>query len=184
MPLDVINFAASEVILRNGPGPVEPATAARLSIAASLLPGIAGLLVPIIAVRSQASVGGGRERIAVPDVTGNPLDDASATLKADRLLAQPRRVFSNEVEKGTVIRQVPAGGEDVPENFPVQLTVSDGPPPDGDDGNDVVTTEDLEAAKLELEARIDELGAKIDALGKRLPPNPPAQSPSMPSKVS
>lgn len=184
MPLDVINFVASEVILRNGRAPAEPATAARLSLAASLIPGVAGLVVPIIAARPRVSVGGA-ERIAVPDVVGSSLDDASATLKADRLLTRARSVFSNEVVKGTVIRQVPVGGADVPENFSVQLIVSDGPPPPDDGGEgDVVTPKDLDAAKLELEARIDGLGAKIDALAKKWPSYQPAPStPPVPAKT-
>ena len=68
--------------------------------------------------------------VLVPDVTGQKLNDALATLKAAKLkVGQTLETFSETAPKGTVIGQQPPPLTQVPEETPVNLIVSKGPPP-------------------------------------------------------
>jgi serine/threonine-protein kinase len=62
----------------------------------------------------------------IPDVTGLPTPRALARLRAAELQARTQAVASRE-PKGTVLRQLPQAGTEVPKNSPVVLVVSSGP---------------------------------------------------------
>ena len=155
--MDLVNFAASEVILRNRKPPVHRRKAARLSIAASLVRGPIGLLVPILAERAQGSTGRTEEGVAVPNVVGSTLDAATAVLQTGRLVVESRRAYSADVRKDTVISQEPQAHVPRPFGSTVRLLVSDGgvpPAPAPDVGpSDTATAEQLETAKQEIESQ-------------------------------
>jgi beta-lactam-binding protein with PASTA domain len=72
----------------------------------------------------------GPERIAVPDVTGKPADQAKQLLTAARLTpGGSSEDFSPTVPPGSVISTSPAAGQQLPVNAPVALVVSKGPAP-------------------------------------------------------
>jgi serine/threonine-protein kinase len=72
----------------------------------------------------------GPERIAVPDVTGKPADQARQQLTAARLTpGTSSEDFSPTVAQGSVISSSPAAGQQLPVNAPVALVISKGPAP-------------------------------------------------------
>jgi hypothetical protein len=197
MPLDVVNIVGSEVILRSAAPRADPATTARISIAAGLIPGIAGLVLPIVAARSRLGSGGGgggggSEGVVVPNVSDGKttLEQATTKLTADSLVAASQPAYSADYEKDIVISQRPQAGSVRPLNSTVRLVVSDGPPPSGGGtGTSAggVTADQLMAAKQEIEQQLrnsrrdievtierriktatDELSAQITGLGETL----------------
>lgn len=194
MPLDVVNIAASEVILRNSGNGVDKATIARTSIAAGLIPGVLGLVVPLVVARSQKANGGGStaEGTEVPNVAdGNTtLDQATQKLATSRFGISSHRAFSADVKSGIVISQTPKAGTIRPLDSRVSVVVSDGPPPpQGVPGSGSVpaTEDELFAAKLEIESQLSSakqeienqiagLGTKIDTIAKRAPAAGQAES--------
>ena len=90
----------------------------------------------------------GRRPIEVPDVTGDPRDEAVAAIEDAGLVAQVGEAYSTKVEKGRIISQDPSDGS-LFRGDPVSLVVSLGPEtieiPD-------VEGDDADAAKAELEA--------------------------------
>ncbi|MBV6696206.1 Stk1 family PASTA domain-containing Ser/Thr kinase [Kitasatospora aureofaciens] len=79
------------------------------------------------------TVSKGPKRIAVPDVTGKPADQAAAALTGAQLAkGSVTGTYNDTVPEGTVISSSPAAGQQVPENTPVSLVVSKGmvPVPD------------------------------------------------------
>jgi len=179
MPIDVLNLVASEVILGNTPTPVDPATKARVSIAAALVPGPIGLALPIITARrvgdggGGGGGGGGGNGVAVPDVTGLSQASAEAVLKRNRLAFTSVQAFSTEVTKEDVISQTPDAGTILPLGGTVRLVISLGPPDIDNNGDTTpVTTADLDEAKEELENRFStgldglktELGNQINTV--------------------
>ncbi|MDH6115896.1 beta-lactam-binding protein with PASTA domain/serine/threonine protein kinase [Kitasatospora sp. GAS204A] len=78
----------------------------------------------------KVTVSKGPERIAVPDVTGKPLDQAQQQLTAARLTpGSTTQDYSPSVPQGSVISTAPAAGQPLPVNAPVALVVSKGPAP-------------------------------------------------------
>jgi serine/threonine-protein kinase len=72
----------------------------------------------------------GPERIAVPDVTGKPLDQAKQALTQARLTpGTSTQDYSPTVPQGSVISTDPAAGQQLPVNTAVSLVVSKGAPP-------------------------------------------------------
>ncbi|MEM9171660.1 MAG: PASTA domain-containing protein, partial [Pseudomonadota bacterium] len=68
--------------------------------------------------------------VNVPNVVGLAEAQARATLTSNRLtIGNVSLVFSNTVAAGLVISQDPAAGVSVPDSSPVDLVVSNGPPP-------------------------------------------------------
>ena len=65
-------------------------------------------------------------RTEVPDVSGLPLARALARLRASELKPRAQEVPSRE-PKGTVLRQLPGAGTEVPKNSPAIIVVSRGP---------------------------------------------------------
>lgn len=159
MPLDVMNIVASQVILSNATTPPDPETTARVSVAAGLVPGPIGLVLPIIAGRQAAEDGGGQEGIIVPDVEGETREAATAELEGSRLKVTVQKAFSTGVKSGTVVRQNPAAGSVRPLNSTVTIIVSDGPPPENgeDDSGDAVTRAEFEAGMKSLNDKLDQL---------------------------
>ncbi|MGW7822631.1 Stk1 family PASTA domain-containing Ser/Thr kinase [Streptomyces puniciscabiei] len=89
----------------------------------------------------------GPETVNVPDVTGRPLAEARARLKADGL--EPgmiTRQFSEDVASGSVIATTPQAGTRRHAGSAIALTVSKGSPIDVPD----VTGEDLDSARHDL----------------------------------
>jgi hypothetical protein len=159
MPLDVMNIVASQVILSNATTPPDPETTARVSVAAGLVPGPIGLVLPILAGRQAAEDGGGQEGIIVPDVEGKSREAATAELEGSRLKVTVQKAFSTKAESGIVVRQSPAAGSVRPLNSTVTIIVSDGPPPENgeDDGGDAVTRAEFEAGMKSLNDKLDQL---------------------------
>ncbi|WP_280671977.1 MULTISPECIES: Stk1 family PASTA domain-containing Ser/Thr kinase [unclassified Kitasatospora] len=72
----------------------------------------------------------GPERIAVPDVTGKPLDQARQQLSSARLTpGTTSQDYSPSVPQGSVISTAPAAGQQLAVDAPVSLVVSEGPAP-------------------------------------------------------
>jgi beta-lactam-binding protein with PASTA domain len=65
-------------------------------------------------------------KVDVPDVTGLPVAQAQARLRAAELIPRAQNVASRQ-PKGRVLRQVPAAGTEVPKDSPVVIIVSAGP---------------------------------------------------------
>ena len=68
----------------------------------------------------------GPDLLPVPDVTGKPLAEATATLNDAGFKAEPTQVFSDRVPAGRVVSQAPADGQAVRDSA-VRLQVSKGP---------------------------------------------------------
>ncbi|MBC7375567.1 MAG: serine/threonine protein kinase, partial [Frankiales bacterium] len=68
----------------------------------------------------------GPDLLPVPDVTGKPVAEATATLNAAGFRAEPTEVFSDGVPAGRVVSQAPADGQAVRDSA-VRLQVSKGP---------------------------------------------------------
>ena len=62
----------------------------------------------------------------MPNVTGMTVDEATSLLSAKKMNITRDRAASTEVEKGRVISQIPAAGDQVTRDDPVTLTVSGG----------------------------------------------------------
>ncbi len=168
MPLDVVNIVGSEVILGSSRPPVDPATKARISIAAGLIRGIPGLLLPIVVARGPqpgggGGGGGGGEEVVIPNVSDGKttLDEATTRLKDSSLAVTAQRAYSTESAKDIVISQRPHAGTLRPLNSTVRLVVSDGPPSSVGTSTGTttsaaggVTADQLNAAKLELEQQL------------------------------
>ncbi|WP_225822726.1 Stk1 family PASTA domain-containing Ser/Thr kinase [Streptomyces naphthomycinicus] len=89
----------------------------------------------------------GPETVNVPDVAGRSLAKARARLKADGLEpGMVTREFSDDVDKGSVIRTTPAAGTKRHAGSAIALVVSKGSPVDVPD----VTGDDLDSARQEL----------------------------------
>ncbi|MEU3829529.1 Stk1 family PASTA domain-containing Ser/Thr kinase [Streptomyces sp. SID486] len=89
----------------------------------------------------------GPETVNVPDVAGQPLTKARARLKADGLEpGMVTREFSDDVDKGSVVRTTPGAGTERHAGSAIALVVSKGSPIDVPD----VTGDDLDSAKEEL----------------------------------
>jgi beta-lactam-binding protein with PASTA domain/predicted Ser/Thr protein kinase len=67
--------------------------------------------------------------VQVPEVVGEPEDDAVDTLESAGFRAQIEMEFDPEVQRGLVISQDPPAGERVEEGTEVTIVVSRGPPP-------------------------------------------------------
>jgi beta-lactam-binding protein with PASTA domain/predicted Ser/Thr protein kinase len=71
----------------------------------------------------------GPVKIKVPQVTGQPLQQAEQALRSAGLTPDtPKEVTSTTIAAGTVISTDPAAGTSWPKNRPVGITVSEGPP--------------------------------------------------------
>jgi serine/threonine-protein kinase len=73
------------------------------------------------------TVSKGPPKVEVPDVTGQSLESASATLESAGFQVRTSEQASDDVEEGFVISQDPAGGEKAPEGSAVSVVVSTGP---------------------------------------------------------
>lgn len=78
----------------------------------------------------KVTVSKGPQRIAVPDVTGKPLDQAQQQLTAAQLTpGTTTQQYSPSVPQGSVISTDPAAGQQLPVNAPIALVVSKGAAP-------------------------------------------------------
>lgn len=79
----------------------------------------------VLVVASQ-----GEAKVTVPDLSGQPVQDALSAIKIAKLrLGQRVDTYSETVPAGYVIGQQPPPGVDVPEETPINIIVSKGPPP-------------------------------------------------------
>lgn len=79
----------------------------------------------VLVVASQ-----GEAKVTVPDLSGQPVQDALSTIKNAKLrLGQRVDTYSETVPAGYVIGQQPPPGVDVPEETPINIIVSKGSPP-------------------------------------------------------
>mgnify|MGYP000266810075 CR=1 FL=1 len=79
----------------------------------------------VLVVASQ-----GAAKVTVPDLSGQSLQDALATIKNAKLrLGQRVDTYSETVPAGYVIGQQPPPGVEVPEETPINIIVSKGSPP-------------------------------------------------------
>lgn len=97
----------------------------------------------------------GREPIAITDYTGQPLDQARGGLQDAGFLVNVQEAFSDDVDKGHVVSQQPAGGTAF-RGDTITLVVSQGP--------ELVKVPDL-SGKSEAAAKkaVEELGLKLNA---------------------
>ena len=65
--------------------------------------------------------------VTIPDVSGQPADTAASTLESLGLRIARQEEFSDEVERGNVIRTVPGALSEIPKGSEVTLVVSKGP---------------------------------------------------------
>ncbi|SJN30885.1 Stk1 family PASTA domain-containing Ser/Thr kinase [Mycetocola reblochoni] len=94
-------------------------------------PGVSVVAVVLVAVliwvvSLPSSPGPAVSSRVVPDVTGLTLDEATAALAEQDLVAEPTEEESNDVEEGLVIRSFPAAGLRTDPNETVQVYVSSG----------------------------------------------------------
>ncbi|MGW5047688.1 Stk1 family PASTA domain-containing Ser/Thr kinase [Streptomyces griseoluteus] len=116
-------------------------------------------------VRGHASVGLtvslGPRTVPVPRVAGQPLERARERLKAAGLEpGMVTREFSDEAERGSVIRTTPEAGTERHAGSAIALVVSKGAPVDVPD----VSGEDAESARQDLTAA----GLKVRIAGERV----------------
>ncbi|MEU0095955.1 Stk1 family PASTA domain-containing Ser/Thr kinase [Kribbella sp. NPDC006257] len=116
----------------NGDDEVEAARARRnRGLAYFLL----GLAIVAVAVGAYAIITNGNKdnkppattQVAVPNVAGKPVDEATAILEAKKLQVTTTSVASTAVAKGSVIDQKPGANALVDENSTVALRISAGP---------------------------------------------------------
>lgn len=98
------------------------------------------------------TVSTGPPRETVPDVVGQPVDEAVEDLRAIGLGSERTEAFA-EQEAGTVVKQDPEGGAKLREGGVVQLTISKGPEPVS--VPDVVGTTSSQATKTLRDAGFD-----------------------------
>ena len=105
------------------PGP-ERGNGRRIAIvvAAAVVVGLLGLTAYLIFGRSPTT-----RQVAVPDVSGQQLDAARATLQAANLLVSIDRVASTPDQKDRVVGTDPAANTQVPERSTVKLQIGNGP---------------------------------------------------------
>src|SRR5258708_6433875 len=138
MPLDGTNTICALAIL--GPRQIDKKQKVLGIVAAGLVPGIVGLAVPlIIAQRSKGQRGPGTGVVVgtgvaqptqsvVPDLTGESIDDAAATLKKVQLtLGDVTNALSTDDEKDKVVTQDPEAEKVVAIGSPVSVVVGSGP---------------------------------------------------------
>lgn len=112
------------------PGPVTPGTAlpAPRRRRGPIIAAPVALLVLIgilLAVLLTQLGGGGSSSVSVPNVVGQPVDVATAALRAKGLTASTQTQASDQAA-GTVLRQDPAAGAKLKKGGTVRLTVSGG----------------------------------------------------------
>jgi eukaryotic-like serine/threonine-protein kinase len=94
-------------------------------------PWIAGgiLIVLLLALGAFALMSGGGDtrQVTIPDVSGQPVAQAQATLEELGLQVQVRGEANEDVPRGSVIRTSPPAGSSVDEGSTVTLLVSGGP---------------------------------------------------------
>jgi serine/threonine-protein kinase len=106
--------------------------------------------------RVRLTVSDGPPPVTVPDVAGLEVDDATATLSAEKFKVAREDVFDEEAPAGTVIRTEPGGDEGAAEGGTVTIFVSLGPEGTVPDvvGMSVEDAQDtLEKAGYEVELR-------------------------------
>jgi beta-lactam-binding protein with PASTA domain len=103
------------------------------------------------------TISGGPERVAVPEVEGATVAEATATLRDVGLRVEVRRVVSTEPE-GTVIVQTPASGEEVDRETVVVLDVAKSAPPPPPETVEVPDLVGLTSS--EARSRLSELGLR------------------------
>ncbi|MGW2249795.1 Stk1 family PASTA domain-containing Ser/Thr kinase [Kitasatospora sp. NPDC001660] len=124
------------------------------------------------------TVSKGPHRIAVPDVTGKPTDQAAAALTGAQLArGSVTGTYNDTVPEGAVISSSPAAGQQVAENTPVSLVVSKGmvPVPDVTGMTKDAAEKALAAAGFTMQATgVNLLGSgkatsQVPAAGERRP---------------
>lgn len=100
---------------------VEPGKVCMQSVAAGTQ------IMPLETVTYSTSLG--REKVQVPDVTGQSSADARAAIKDAGLSYDTTETYSDSVEKGYVISQDTAGGVEVVKGTTVELEISLGERP-------------------------------------------------------
>ena len=73
------------------------------------------------------TVSAGANGIEIPDVTGKPLAEARSTLEKKGFAVNAAEAADENVEKGNIISQNPAGGQTAPSGSTITITVSTGP---------------------------------------------------------
>ncbi len=102
----------------------------------------------VLVVASQ-----GEAKVTVPDLSGQPIQDALSTIKSAKLrLGQRVDTYSETVPAGYVIGQQPPPGVDVPEETPINIIVSKGPPP---------PEPEIDWTKLPPDARVAKIAVAI-----------------------
>lgn len=97
----------------------------------------------------------GREPIEVPNVVGKSSDEAQKMISDAGLQVQTSEAFSDDVERGLVISQDPAGGETRYRTDPVAIVISKGP--------EMVTVPNvIRMSEAEARAELEALGLVVE----------------------
>jgi serine/threonine-protein kinase len=108
------------VLLREPPAQRRAAAYALLAVAT-----IAIFVIALLVARSL--LGGSSHQVTTPDLTGETLSDAQATLAAQGLaIGAVTDRYTTQNNKGQVVGQDPPGGILVRKGYPVQIVVSNG----------------------------------------------------------
>jgi beta-lactam-binding protein with PASTA domain/tRNA A-37 threonylcarbamoyl transferase component Bud32 len=92
----------------------------------------------------------GEQQVTVPNVVGDPLEQAEQKLRSEELEVGLVTERDDDAEPGTVLEQSPAAGDKVDPGTPVNLVVSSGP---GTVAVPNVECDDLDEAEEEIEGR-------------------------------
>jgi len=127
----------------------------------------------------QVYVSTGPPSVAVPNVTGNPKDEAATKLSNAGFKADFSEDFSDTVDSGKVIRQSPSGGS-APKFSTVEVVVSKGPPlvtlpdiPNGTNADDAKAMLEQLGLKVKIDTQFGGFLNKVVAMdpkaGKQVP---------------
>ena len=176
MPLNTTNLIVSLAFLKTQGVARDKVLAA--SVAAGLIPGLAGLAVPFLVARSSKKPKPHERAPDVPQLSQVPLllgkkdSEVLPLLKAVGLTlgttARATIAGGDEKGEGTVVQQTPSSGTLVQGGTSVDLLVSLGPPSTTDGVSDEQQILRLDQRILE---KVEAQDAKLDQLLNSAPPN-------------
>ena len=142
--------------------------------------------IAVVAVGVLAAIFVTTQGVPVPDVTGKTQAEAAQALEdAGLSVGEVNEASDSDAEPGTVVRQDPAGGEEVDEGSQVGLTLSSGPAtatvPDVTGMTEAEATGTLQdagfasasASQYDLSAPVGEVLAQLPEAGEEAAPGSP-----------
>lgn len=120
MPLNIMNMLAVKMLAEQQNRKVDPG----LLLAAAVLPGVAGIAVPLIAAQHRTEGGGGTTYTEVPKVLEQSSEEAADAIKERGLKIEVVEASHMQYDENIVFKQTPAPGENVPTDTVVKIHVS------------------------------------------------------------